>query len=85
MQNAYNTGAVHFQLHNCNAQADKLFNHNLSEATSTEILMADYLMLQNRCLYEIEIADSKEDIASQLRREEGLSIDQMGTFETKNF
>jgi len=42
-------------------------------------------MLQNRCLYEIAVQDSKEDIASQLQREDHHSLDHMGSLETNNF
>jgi len=39
-------------------------------------------MLQNRCLHEMASQESKEEIALHLRREEGCSLDEMGSLET---
>ena len=39
-------------------------------------------MLQSRCLHEMASQNSKEEIALHLRKEEGGSLDQMGSIET---
>lgn len=62
-------GATHFDLQYCNGQADKLFKAKLSRATRYELRNGQYLIMQNRCLREMQ-GGAQEDAAWNLRREE---------------